>query len=81
MRIYNIGNNRPVELLYFIKVLEQALGKEAKKELLPMQPGEVPETYADIDDLVREAGFRPGTGIEEGIRKFVAWYKDYYGVS
>lgn len=80
-RIYNIGNNRPVELLYFIEVLEQALGKKAKKELLPMQPGEVPETYADIDDLVREAGFRPGTGIEEGIRKFVAWYKDYYGVS
>ncbi|NLX90410.1 MAG: NAD-dependent epimerase [Firmicutes bacterium] len=77
-RIYNIGNNRPVELLYFIEVLERNLGKKAKKELLPMQPGEVPETYADIDDLTRETGFRPKTGIEEGIEKFVAWYKDYY---
>lgn len=78
-RIYNIGNNRPVELLYFIEVLERALGKKAKKELLPMQPGEVPETYANIDDLARETGFRPETGIEQGIGKFVAWYKDYHG--
>jgi len=78
-RIYNIGNNQPVELLYFIRVLERALGKEAKKELLPMQPGDVLETFADIDDLEREVGFRPGTGIEEGIGKFVDWYKKYYG--
>jgi UDP-glucuronate 4-epimerase len=67
-----------VELLYFIGVLEKALGKEAKKELLPMQPGDVPETYADIDDLAQEVGFRPGTSIEEGIGKFVEWYKEYY---
>ncbi len=78
-RIYNIGNNQPVELMYFIRLLEQALGKEAKKELLPMQPGDVLETFADIDDLEREVGFRPGTSIEEGIGKFVNWYKKYYG--
>ncbi|NLX90391.1 MAG: NAD-dependent epimerase [Firmicutes bacterium] len=77
-RIYNIGNNQPVELLYFIEVLERALGREAKKELLPMQPGDVLETYADIDDLALETGFKPGTSIEEGIGKFVAWYKEYY---
>jgi UDP-glucuronate 4-epimerase len=79
-RIYNIGNNRPVELLYFIEVIEKALGKEAKKELLPMQPGDVVETYADIDDLAREVGFRPEASIEEGIEKFVEWYRDYYSI-
>ncbi len=78
-RIYNIGNNKPVELLYFIEVLEKALGKEAQKELLPMQPGDVVETYADIDDLAREVDFRPATSIEEGIGRFVQWYRDYYG--
>ena len=77
-RIYNIGNNQPVELLYFIEVLEEALGKKAIKEMLPMQPGDVPETYADIDDLVREVGFKPGTSIEEGIARFADWYKWYY---
>lgn len=79
-RIYNIGNNSPVELLHFIRVLEDALGKEARKNLLPIQPGDVPATYADVDDLVRDVGFKPSTSIETGIRRFVDWYRDYYGV-
>ena len=77
-RIYNIGNNQPVELLYFIEVLENALGKKAIKEMLPMQPGDVPETYADIDDLVANVGFKPSTSIEEGISRFADWFKWYY---
>jgi UDP-glucuronate 4-epimerase len=77
-RIYNIGNNKPVDLLYFILVLERELGREAEKVLLPLQAGDVPETFADIDDLVRDVGFKPKTTIEEGIIKFVEWYKDYY---
>lgn len=79
-RIYNIGNHQPVELMHFIKVLEECLGREAKKNLLPMQAGDVPATYADVDDLIRDVGFCPGTPIEEGIARFVAWYKDYHGV-
>jgi UDP-glucuronate 4-epimerase len=79
-KIYNIGNNKPVELNYFISVLEEKLGKKAIKEYLPLQLGDVPETYADVDDLMRDVGFRPHTPIEEGIGKFVDWYKDYYGV-
>jgi UDP-glucuronate 4-epimerase len=79
-RIYNIGNNNPVELLRFIEVLEKALGKSARKNLLPMQAGDVPATYADVDDLMREVGFRPSTSIEEGIGRFVSWYRAYYGV-
>ncbi len=79
-RMYNIGNNQPVELMYFIKVLEECLGKEAKKNMLPMQLGDVPATYADIDDLYNDVGFKPDTQIEEGIKRFVAWYKDYYKV-
>jgi UDP-glucuronate 4-epimerase len=78
-RIYNIGNNRPVELLRFVAVLEEALGKAAEKEFLPMQPGDVPATFADVEDLARDAGYRPRTPIEVGIREFVAWYRDYYG--
>ncbi len=78
-RIYNIGNNRPVELMQFIGVLEDCLGRKAEKNLLPIQPGDVPVTYADIDDLVRDTGFKPSTTIEEGLRKFVEWYRDYYG--
>ena len=78
-RLYNIGNNNPVELLRFIEVLEQALGREASKNLLPLQPGDVPATYADVDDLMRDVGFRPDTSIEEGIAEFVAWYRAYYG--
>lgn len=78
-RIYNIGNNNPVELMKFIEVLENCLGKKAKKNLLPIQPGDVPETYADVDDLAEDVGFKPATPIEEGIKKFVEWYREYYG--
>jgi UDP-glucuronate 4-epimerase len=77
-RIYNIGNHTPVELMYFIETLESALGRKALKNLLPMQPGDVPETFADVDDLIRDVGFYPRTSIEEGIAKFVAWYREYY---
>jgi UDP-glucuronate 4-epimerase len=79
-RLYNIGNNKSVPLMHLIAVLEQCLGIEAKKEFLPMQPGEVPETYADIDDLAREVGFRPRVGIEQGVAKFVEWYREFYRV-
>ena len=79
-KIYNIGNNSPVELLRFIEVLEETLGMPARKNLLPMQPGDVPATYADVDDLMRDVGFRPATSIEEGVGKFVKWYRGYYGV-
>ena len=78
-RLYNIGNNNPVELMKFIAVLEDCLGKQAKKELLPIQPGDVPATYADVDDLVRDVDFKPVTPIETGIRNFVEWYRDFYG--
>lgn len=78
-RLYNIGNNNPVELLHLIEVLENALGRKADKNYLPMQPGDVPATYADVDDLNRDVGFRPATSIEEGVARFVAWYRDYFG--
>jgi UDP-glucuronate 4-epimerase len=78
-RLYNIGNNNPVDLMKFIGVLEDCLGKKAEKNFLPMQPGDVPETYADVDDLTEDAGFKPSTPIEEGIKKFVDWYREYYG--
>ena len=77
-RIYNIGNNNTVELLKFIEVLEDCLGKKAEKNLLPMQPGDVPGSYADVEDLVNDVGFKPSTPIEKGIKKFVEWYLDYY---
>jgi UDP-glucuronate 4-epimerase len=77
-RIYNIGNHQPVELLRFIEVLEKALGKKAVKKLLPIQPGDVPATYADIEDLTRDVGFAPATPIEEGIARFVKWYREFY---
>ncbi len=79
-RVYNIGNNTPVELLYFIEVLENCLGKSTVKNMLPMQPGDVPSTFADVDDLTRDTGFRPQTPIEEGIARFVEWYRAYYHV-
>ena len=79
-RIYNIGNNKPVELLRFIEIIEEKLGKKAIKKFLPLQDGDVPETYADIDDLVREINFKPSTTIEEGVTKFVNWYKEYYQI-
>lgn len=78
-RVYNIGNNQPVELGRFIELLEECLGKKAEKNLLPMQPGEVLVTYADVADLVDAVGFRPDTIIEDGIARFVDWYRDYYG--
>ena len=78
-RLYNIGNNNPVELTKFINVLENCLGKKAKKNLLPMQPGDVPETFADVNDLAEDVGFKPATSIEAGIKKFVEWYTEYYG--
>ncbi|MBK5931350.1 NAD-dependent epimerase [Halochromatium salexigens] len=77
-RLYNIGNNNPVELMHYIETLEQCLGKTAEKELLPLQPGDVPDTYADVSDLVDELGYRPATSVEDGIRRFVDWYRDYY---
>jgi UDP-glucuronate 4-epimerase len=79
-RIYNIGNNQPVELLHFIEVLEACLGRKAEKQLLPMQLGDVPETYADVDDLMRDVSFRPATPITTGIARFVEWYRTYYQV-
>ena len=77
-RVYNIGNNQPVELMYFIEVLEDCLGKKAVKNFLPMQPGDVPETYANIDALVEDVGFKPTTTIEQGLERFVTWYREYY---
>ncbi|WP_213770116.1 NAD-dependent epimerase [Bradyrhizobium sp. dw_78] len=79
-RVYNIGNNHPEELTHVVTVLEKALGRAAVKEMLPMQPGDVPETFADVGDLMRDVGFRPSTSIEDGIRDFVAWYRDHYKV-
>ncbi|MDW7643557.1 MAG: NAD-dependent epimerase [Desulfuromonadales bacterium] len=79
-RIYNIGNNQPVELLHLIEVLERALGKKAEKNLLPIQPGDVPATFADVEALVQDVGFKPSTSIEEGVERFVRWYRHYYNV-
>ena len=76
--VYNIGNNQPVELMEMIALLEQTLGQTAEKKMLPMQPGDVPETYADIDALVKDVGFRPVTTLSEGIEKFVSWYREFY---
>jgi UDP-glucuronate 4-epimerase len=77
-RVYNIGNNKSVELLEVVRLLEEAIGKKAKRELLPMQPGDVPATYADVDDLMREVDFRPNTPIVEGIGRFIEWYRSYH---
>ncbi len=79
-RLYNIGNNHPVELMDFIAAIEQALGRKAEKHMLPMQPGDVAATYADVESLREAVGFQPATPITEGIHRFVAWYLDYYGV-
>jgi len=79
-RVYNIGNQTPVELLDYIETIEKHLGKTAEKELLPLQPGDVVDTYADVADLVADVGYKPNTSIDEGIKKFIAWYKDYYKV-
>jgi UDP-glucuronate 4-epimerase len=77
-RVYNIGNNKPVQLTDYIAAIEKALGKKAKIELLPLQAGDVPDTFADVDDLVEQFGYRPSTTIEEGIARFVAWYREYF---
>lgn len=77
-KLYNIGNNKPVKLMDFIAVLEKCLGKQALKEFLPMQPGDVYRTYADVDDLIQDYGFKPETSVEAGLRKFAEWYLDYY---
>ena len=77
-RLYNIGNNQPVELLQYIRLIEANLGRQAKMELLPLQPGDVPASWADVDDLSRDVGFRPATPVEVGIRRFLAWYLEYY---
>jgi UDP-glucuronate 4-epimerase len=79
-RLYNIGNHSPVELNHFIEVIEQALGRKAERKLLPLQPGDVPATYADVTDLSRDAGFALSIFIEEGVRRFVEWYRQYYRV-
>jgi UDP-glucuronate 4-epimerase len=79
-KIYNIGNNQPVQLVKFIEIIEDCLGMKAEKNLLPIQPGDVPITYADVDDLVRDVGFKPSTPIEVGIQKFVDWYKNYHAI-
>jgi len=78
-RVYNIGNNQPVALMRLIECIEAALGRTAEKNFLPMQPGDVPDTYADIDALSDAVGFRPSTPIEVGVERFIAWYKSYYG--
>jgi UDP-glucuronate 4-epimerase len=79
-RVFNIGNNRPVQLMQYISLLEARLGKKARLELLPMQPGDVPSTMADVSELEAAVGFRPATSVEEGIRRFVDWYREYYAV-
>ena len=78
-KLYNIGNNNPVELKKFIEILETNIGKKAQKNMLPMQPGDVPITYADVDDLMNDVGFKPSTPLEYGIQRFVEWYRGYYG--
>ena len=79
-RVYNIGNHQPVELLRVIQLLEDTLGKKAEQVMLPLQPGDVPATYADVDSLVEDIGFKPMTSMEEGISRFVSWYREFYRV-
>jgi UDP-glucuronate 4-epimerase len=79
-RVYNIGNNKKEKLLRYIEVLEDCLGRKAEKNFLPMQPGDVPATFADVDDLVADFAYKPGTTLEYGIGKFVDWYREYYKV-
>ena len=80
-RLYNIGNQQPVDLMHYIEVLEDCLGRKAEKNLLPMQPGDVPDTWADVEDLATDIGYRPATVVEEGVKRFVAWYVDYYQIT
>jgi UDP-glucuronate 4-epimerase len=78
-RVYNIGNNQPVKLIDFIRAIEESVGKKAELNLMPMQPGDVPATFASVDDLARDVGFRPATPVREGVARFVKWYREYYG--
>jgi len=78
--LYNIGNNQPVELMRYIEVLEDCLGMKAEKNLLPLQPGDVPDTYADVQELVRDVGYKPDMSVEQGVAHFVTWYRDFYKV-
>ena len=78
-RIYNIGSNRPINLLRYIEVLEECLGRRVEKIMLPMQPGDVADTFADVGELIRDVGYQPMTPIEVGVSNFVAWYRAYYG--
>jgi UDP-glucuronate 4-epimerase len=78
-RLYNIGNNQPVELMKYIECIETNLGKKAQKNLLPLQAGDVPDTFADVSDLVQDVGYKPATPVEEGVRRFIEWYVGYYG--
>jgi UDP-glucuronate 4-epimerase len=78
-RVYNIGNHQPVELLRYIEVIEECLGRKAIKQLLPLQPGDVPDTCADVSALMRDTGYAPSTSVETGVERFVEWYLDYYG--
>jgi UDP-glucuronate 4-epimerase len=80
-RVYNIGNNNPIHLLTFIETLEKCLGKTAIKNMLPLQPGDVPDTYADVSDLVADLNYKPGTRLEDGMQNFVEWYKDFYRIA
>lgn len=79
-RVYNIGNNQPVELMDYIGALETALGKKAKMNLLPLQPGDVPDTYADVNDLIRQFDYQPSTRVEDGVARFIDWYRDYFKI-
>ena len=78
-RVYNIGNQQPVDLMKFIQLIEENIGRKAEMNMLPMQPGDVPDTWADTEDLAADVGYQPSTPIEDGVRKFVEWYLDYYG--
>ena len=80
-KVYNIGNSSPVKLMDFIEAIEKALGKQAEKNMMPIQPGDVPATWADVSDLVDDLGYQPNTPIQEGVNRFIAWYKEFYGVS
>ena len=79
-RVYNIGNHQPVELNRYIEIIEQCIGRRAEKILQPLQPGDVPDTYADVDELMRDTGYSPSTSVEVGVARFVEWYREYYGV-
>ena len=79
-KVYNIGNSSPVQLMDFIEAIERALGKKAEKNMLPIQPGDVPATWADVTDLVEDFGYQPNTPVEEGVEHFIKWYKQFYGI-